>query len=233
MQMQCYISVHYCVKKFRDDHEEYWYFKQVFDGADNFECINCAELGGGTNNNGVTELTYRSAGGNVIKIKIDGGFPVPELATFDICADFPTNEFVSELVSAFSQYHGKCFYHELSEESNFFRIDLYPDMTNTQSQDFTYWDKLRMLVEIAKKYDAMPLEDCIRLSLLESGLYTPAVKRLCIGEKAHRMPNLFGCYRENGDYYIWFTNERADMMTKKMEDIGSFMIAICRELPTL
>lgn len=227
MQISCCIMVHYCNKPFSDDHDMYWYFNQVFEKANNFELIDSVELGGGTNNNGITELTYQSATGNRVTLRIDGGFPVPELAYFDMCADLPTTDFIAELVSAFSQYHNKKFYHELSAKSKSFRIDLYPDMLDPQFQELAHWDKLKLLVAAAERNQNMPLEDSIRLSLLESGLYTTAVTKLHIGEKILRLPDMCGCYKEDGVYYTCYTNERAEMMTKKHKDVGSFLLAIC------
>ena len=233
MQTNWYISVHYCNKPFSDDYDMYWYFKQVFEKANDFELIDSMELGGGTNHNGVTELTYQSADGNRITLCIDGGFPVPELANFDMHGDLPTNDFVAALISAFSQYHNKKFYHELSENSDCYRIDLYPEMLDSRSGELTYRDKLDMLAEAAERNQSMPLEDCIRLSLLESGLYKPAVKKLHIGEKNLRLPDMYGCYKEDGIYYTCFTNERAEMITYEHKDAVSFMLAITRAISTL
>ena len=127
MRIKGYISVRDCDKLFSDDYDEYWYFRQVFDKANNFELIDSVELGGGTNNNGITEVTYRSAAGNRVTLSIDGGFPVPELAIFEMYADLPANDFAAELVSAFSQYHNKNFHHELCVKREFFQMDLYSD----------------------------------------------------------------------------------------------------------
>ena len=126
MQQNWIIIVHYCNILFSDDHDMYWYFKQVFDKAGNFDMINLVELGGGTNNNGITELTYQSTTGNKITLSVDGGFPVPELANFDMRADSPTKDFIAELVSAFSQYHNK----------NFYKTILLPENFSSTFQDF-------------------------------------------------------------------------------------------------
>ncbi len=124
-----WIAVHQCVDKFPDDQAKYYYFKQVFDGSDVFELVNCEEIAGGTDHNGITEQTYRSAKGNEITLWIDGGFPVPELAYFDLTGSAVNEDFIAELLATFAQFHNKQFRHCLTtcDDGKTCRIDLYPN----------------------------------------------------------------------------------------------------------
>jgi len=134
MQLK-YITVHDCVEEFSDDYAAYWYFKQVFDKAEHFTQTDCLELGGGTQNNGITKLTYRSKTGNEIVLCIEGGLPIPELATFELNGSFRNEDFALELKDAFEQYHSIAFRHKLTvlEYNGTCRLDLSPEMTGVFS----------------------------------------------------------------------------------------------------
>lgn len=124
-----HIAVHQCVDKFLDDYAMYYYFNQVFDSSDVFELVNCEDIAGGTDNNGITVRNYQSAKGNEITLWIDGGFPVPELANFDLTGSAVNEDFITELLATFAQFHNKQFRHCITtcDDGKTCRIDLYPN----------------------------------------------------------------------------------------------------------
>ncbi len=88
-----------------DDFVKFGYYRSVFDSSDLFKQIDIHEIFGGTHENGITTIRYRSRHGGRFLLDIDGGFPVPELANMTLEIDCLTEEVFKDIVYAFEQYH--------------------------------------------------------------------------------------------------------------------------------
>ena len=85
------------------DYDAFFFYRQLFDGAENFSLLSRNDISGGTDNNGITELIYRSKSGKKIFLSIDGGFPVPELATTVLQTEDCSQEIIREILEAVEQ----------------------------------------------------------------------------------------------------------------------------------
>ena len=85
------------------DYDTFCFYRRLFDEAENFSLLSRNDISGGTDNNGVTELVYRSKKGNRIYLSIDGGFPVPESAITVLRTEGHSEEMIREIIEAVEQ----------------------------------------------------------------------------------------------------------------------------------
>ena len=103
------IKVHFRANKqneydITDDYEAFCFYQSLFEKADNFSILSRRDIAGGTNNNGITDITYCAKNGKKVYLSIDGGFPVPELADSDMHTEDCSEEMLQEIVAAVEQF---------------------------------------------------------------------------------------------------------------------------------
>ena len=71
------------INLFDDEFSYFLELQSVFNNADNIMLVESTDFGGGGGMNGTggTKLVYKTESGNLIYLSIDGGFPIPELAS--------------------------------------------------------------------------------------------------------------------------------------------------------
>ena len=91
----------------------------------------------------------------------------------------------------------------------------------------SYNDKIKLLMENAKKYENFPLADFIRNTLLESGFSADVMENVYIDEIVN-YPEIFGCYK-NGDKIVTYsTNSHGEKFIKEYDDSAKFMLVFLR-----
>lgn len=103
------INVHFSSNKqneydMTDDYEAFCFYESLFTKADNFSILSKNDIAGGTNNNGITNITYCAKNGKKVYLNIDGGFPVPELADSDMHTEDCSEEMIQEIVAAVEKF---------------------------------------------------------------------------------------------------------------------------------
>lgn len=91
-------------------------------------------------------------------------------------------------------------------------------------------EKLRNLVEIARKYRYLDLKNFISMSLSTAGYDLSMMDNVYIDEIV-KYPGVFGVYDKEEKMYSYACNDRAEIVTKEYTDPGEFMAMFVQTAP--